>query len=119
MPEPTVGESQVTAIDVALEPDATMMQHAQAANARLLKVFPQGFSLDATHNPHVSVLQRFVRTADLEPVYAAVDTVMSGEAPAKWMLRAVKYYYIPSGPMGLAGIVAEPTADLLRLQQKL
>ena len=44
----------VTAIDIALEPDATMIQHAKAANARLLKEFPKGFALDATHHPHVS-----------------------------------------------------------------
>ena len=30
----------VTAIDIALEPDATMVRHAMAANARLLKSFP-------------------------------------------------------------------------------
>ena len=30
-------ENPVTAIDIALEPDATMIQHAEAANARLLK----------------------------------------------------------------------------------
>lgn len=40
--------SPVTAIDIALEPDATMMEHAKADNARLLKVFPGGFALDAT-----------------------------------------------------------------------
>ena len=56
----------VTAIDIALEPDATMVQHATAANARLLKSFPKGFSLDATHHPHVSILQQFVRTDDLD-----------------------------------------------------
>ena len=28
------GESQITAIDIALDPDATMIQHAQADNAR-------------------------------------------------------------------------------------
>ena len=48
-------ENPVTAIDIALEPDATMIQHAQAANARLLKVFPKGFALDATHHPHISI----------------------------------------------------------------
>ena len=47
----------VTAIDIALEPDATMTQHAHAANARLLKSYPKGFALDATHNPHVTMLQ--------------------------------------------------------------
>ena len=30
-------QNPVTAIDIALEPDATMIQHAQADNARLLK----------------------------------------------------------------------------------
>jgi len=50
-------ESPVIAIDIALEPDVTMIQHAQAANARLLKAFPQGFALDETHQPHVTMLQ--------------------------------------------------------------
>lgn len=108
-----------TAIDIALEPDATMIRQADAANAKLLKVLPQGFALDATHNPHVSILQRHVRTADLDRVYVAVDTVMAGEEPTSWALKAFKYYYIPSGPVGLAGIVVQPTDGLLRLQQKL
>ena len=58
-------QSPVTAIDIALEPDTTMVQHAMAANARLLKSFPRGFALDETHHPHVSLLQQFVRTDDL------------------------------------------------------
>ena len=40
-------QNPVTAIDILLEPDATMIQHAEAVNARLLKVFPKGFALDA------------------------------------------------------------------------
>ncbi len=40
-------QNPVTAIDIALEPDATMMRHALADNARLLKEFPKGFALDA------------------------------------------------------------------------
>ena len=112
-------QSPVTAIDIALEPDATMIQHAQADNARLLKAFPKGFALDATHNPHISMLQQFVRTADLDKVYAAVDKVFAAEKPTSWKLKAYKYYYIPSPPIGLAGIVVEPTEDLHRLQQEL
>ena len=34
-------ESRVTAIDILLEPDATMVQHAQADNARLLRRIQQ------------------------------------------------------------------------------
>ena len=34
--------NSVTAIDILLEPDATMVQHAHADNARLLKAYPKG-----------------------------------------------------------------------------
>lgn len=112
-------QNPVTAIDIALEPDQTMIRHAQADNARLLKVFPKGFALDATHHPHVTMLQQFVRTADLEKVYAEVNKVLAEEKPTSWKLKAYKYYYIPAPPVGLAGIVVEPTPDLLRLQQKI
>src|SRR5271169_3556083 len=112
-------QNPVTAIDIALEPDDIMIQHAQAANARLLQDFPKGFALDATHHPHISMLQQFVRTADLDKVYAAADKVFVSEKPSSWKLKAFKYYYIPSPPVGLAGIVVEPTADLHRLQQEL
>jgi len=112
-------QNPVTAIDIALEPDATMVQHALAANARLLKAFPKGFALDETHHPHISMLQQFVRTDDLDKVFAAANAVMAKEKPTAWTLKAFKYYYIPSPPLGLAGIVVEPTEDLHRLQDEL
>ena len=112
-------QSPVTAIDIALEPDAVMIQHANADNARLLATFPKGFALDETHHPHVTMLQQLVLTADLDKVYAAAGKILAGEKPTTWKLRAFKYYYIPSPPIGLAGIVVEPTADLHRLQDKL
>jgi 2'-5' RNA ligase len=112
-------QNPVTAIDIALEPDATMVQHAMAANARLLKAFPKGFPLDETHHPHVTMLQQFVRTEDLDKVFAAANAVLAKEKPTAWTLKAFKYYYIPSPPVGLAGIVVEPTEDLHRLQDEL
>ncbi len=112
-------QSAVTAIDIALEPDTTMVQHAMAANARLLKSFPNGFSLDATHHPHISILQQFVRTDDLDKVFAAANAVLAKEKPTTWTLKAFKYYYILAPPIGLAGIVVEPTEDLHRLQDAL
>jgi hypothetical protein len=109
----------VTVIDIALEPDATMIQRAQAANTRLLKSFPKGFTLDETHHPHISMLQQFVRTDDLDKVFAAANAVLAKERPTTWTLKAFKYYYIPAPPIGLAGIVVEPTEDLHRLQDAL
>jgi 2'-5' RNA ligase len=119
VPGAVAQSNAVTAIDIALEPDATMIQHAMADNARLLKSFPKGFSLDATHHPHVSILQQFVRTDDLDKVFAAADAVLAKEKPTTWTLKAFKYYYIPAPPIGLAGIVVEPTDDLHRLQDEL
>ena len=94
-----------------------MVQHAQADNARLLKACPGGFALDATHHPHITMLQQFVRTADLGEVYTAANRILANEKVTSWNLKAFKYYYIPVPPNGFAGIVVEPTENLLRLQQ--
>jgi 2'-5' RNA ligase len=112
-------QNPVTAIDIALEPDATMVQHAMAANARLRKSFPKGFALDKTHHSHITLLQQFVRTDDLNKVFAAANAVLAKEKPTTWKLKAIKYYYIPAPPFGVAGIVVEPTEDLHRLQDEL
>jgi hypothetical protein len=90
----SAGQSNVTAIDILLEPDATMIRQAQAANARLLKNFPKGFALGGSHAPHVTVLQRYVNTADLDKVYAAAGKVFAKENPTSWKLKAFKYVYI-------------------------
>jgi hypothetical protein len=109
----------VTALDIALEPDQVMIGHATAANAELLKGFPKGFALDATHHPHVSITAGFFPTADLPKIYAAAGQVLAKEDYKSWKLTAFKYYFIPLGPIGLGGIVVEPTPDLIRLQQEL
>jgi len=111
--------SDVTAIDIILEPDATMLQHAEANNARLLKVFPGGFALDASHTPHITMIQRIVRTADLDKVYAAAAEVFARADVTAMKLEAFKYYYAPSGDTGSAGIVAKPTPELIKLQADL
>jgi len=108
---------QVTAIDILLEPDSTMLQHAETNNARLLKVFPKGFALDVTHRPHITLIQRFVRTADLDQVYAAAHKVLAVDNVNAMKLEAFKYYYAPGKDIGVAGIVARPTPELLKLQQ--
>src|SRR5579872_4029013 len=115
-------EPPVTAIDIALEPDATMIHHAEAVNARLRAVFPKGFSLDATHHPHITMLQRYVRTADLDKVYAAASKVFISYNVTSLKLKAYKYYYLTDKSLpglGLSGIVVETTPELVKLQQDL
>jgi hypothetical protein len=62
-------------------------------------------------------LQRYVRTKDLDAVYAAVQRVLNHEHPAGWELQATGYYFLNFENLGLAGITIEPTPKLLRMQQ--
>jgi len=94
-----------------------MLKHSAANNARLLGVFPKGFALDATHTPHITMLQCFVRTADLDKLYAAEEKVFAAANVNAMKLEAFKLYYIPAGGgLGVAGICAKPTPQLLKLQ---
>ena len=114
---PATDQSPVTAIDILLEPDAVMLRHAADNNARLLKVYPKGFALDAAHRPHITMLQCFVRTADLDKLYAAEEKVSAAANVNAMKLEAFKLYYIPAGGgLGVAGICARPTPELLKLQ---
>ena len=117
----TTGAAQpsVTAIDIALEPDATMLQHASALNARLRQSFPKGYALDASHRPHVTMLQRYVRTADLPKVYAAVANIMTAKNPATWKFQAFKIDHAVWSGLALTVILAKPPQDVLEAQQQL
>ena len=108
--------STLTAIDILLEPDGMMLQHAGADNTRLRGVYPNGFALDAAHRPHITMIQCFVRTVDLDKVFAAEEKVFAGARVGAMKLEAFKYYYAPTGATGVAGICARPTPELLKLQ---
>jgi hypothetical protein len=110
----SAGKSDATAIDISLEPGATMLKYAAANNARLLKVYPKGFALDAAHSPHITLVQRFVRTADLEKLYTVVGEVLSRAHVTSMKLEAFKYYHAHGGPVGVAGICAKPTPEILK-----
>jgi hypothetical protein len=120
----SAGQNDVTAIDILLDPDASMVQHADAANAELLKHFPKGFTLGGVHAPHVTMLQRFVNTADLPKVFATADKVIARANPTSFQLTAYKYAYIGEAKMGdvivsVGNILVKPTPELLKLQQEL
>src|SRR5262245_55378546 len=94
-------QSSVTAIDILLQPGVTMLRHTQANNGRLLKVYPKGFAPDEAHRPHITLLQRFVRTVDLNHVYAAAEKVLTGADITRMQLEAFKYYYTPGKDVGV------------------
>ena len=81
--------SDLTAIDVLVDPDEATMDRARAVNARMLQSLPQGWALDATHRPHITTLQRYARTADLDQVYQAVEETLAETDLASLTYQAV------------------------------
>lgn len=114
-------QSTITAIDVLLDPDKTMLDSAKAYNEMMRKNYsgPGSYSLDAVHTPHITVLQCFVNTADLGKVYDAVAKVVKSENPATEKVTTSGFYYYPYKGLGLAGITATPSPKLLSFQAKI
>ncbi len=106
------------AIDVLLEPDPAMVRKANALNARLRGDYPAGYELDATHAPHVTLLQRFVRAKDLDAVTAALTRVLTAERPTALTLKAKGIDYVMWGGVAVTVVVVERTPELMRLHQK-
>jgi hypothetical protein len=80
-------QTTITAVDVVLEPDVTMIRQAQAANAALLKNFPKGYALGDEHAPHISVMGGYVYTASLDKLFTAAATVLASEKVTSWKLN--------------------------------
>jgi len=120
-PYDLITESDVIAIDILLDPDKTMLDSAKVYNDLMRNNYsgPGSFELDAIHTPHITVLQCFIKTDDLENVYKAVDKVVKSENPTNEKLTASGFYYIPVNGLGLAGITADTTSALLTFQAKL
>jgi hypothetical protein len=85
--------SDLTAIDVLIDPDEHTITRAREVNARMLESVPTGWALDDTHQPHITTLQRYVRTADLDHVYAAVEKVVADTDMAALSYQAMKIHH--------------------------
>jgi 2'-5' RNA ligase len=107
------------AINVLLSPDAAMVEKSTAINTRLRENYPDGFPLDANHAPHITILQIFIKTADLANVTDAVSEVLRREQPMDLEGRANGYFEMAEKNLKLLGFSIEATQDLNRLQQKI
>ena len=109
----------LTAIDILICPDELALERAKAENAKFRENFPKGFALDPQHMPHMTMLQRYVRTACLDDVFAAVERVIRSHDLSKLELRAVKFGHLPVAALpgvGLAAMVVAPSLKVLAVQ---
>ena len=111
-------DDKLVAIDILLEPDQTMIAKARAVNAGLRGNYPGGYELDATHAPHVTLLQRFVRAKDFDAVTAAVSKVLTAERPTDLQLNAKALDYVIWGGVAVTVLVVERTPEIMRLHEK-
>jgi len=114
--------TDLTAIDILIEPDAAALGHAAAQNDRLRVEYPAGFALDDTHQPHITLLQRYVRSADLNSVLSAVENVIRSRDVSQLSFQAIAIRHIPVAAIpgvGIAAIVVSPSPEVLQLQNDL
>jgi hypothetical protein len=111
--------TDITAIDILLEPDGRMLAQAEANNARLRADFPTSFALDEAHRPHITLLQCFVKNTDLAGLCAAAGAVLHATHVTNMALQASRYGYTPGPGMGIAGIWVAPAPALSKLQAKI
>jgi len=113
--------SDLTAIDILVNPDDGAIERAKQINERMRESVPSGYALDATHQPHITTLQRFVRTADLDHVYDAVATTIEATDMSSLGYQAIAIGHGDWGVpgQGLAAIVVQPNSEVLAFQAAL
>lgn len=109
---------ELVAIDVLIQPDQKMLSASEQWNAMMREQTPEGFELDEEHAPHITLIQRYVAESDMPRVLEAVKEVKSRWDLDDLKMEAIGLYHIPSGEIGLAGIVVEPSDKLIELQDE-
>jgi 2'-5' RNA ligase superfamily len=114
--------SSLTAIDILILPDPAMQTKATAWNTRLRQSVPDGFALDENHTPHITLLQRYVRTDQLDDVYNVVASTIATAPVETLELTAVKlaHMQVAATPgVGLAGLLVKASPPVIDLQTAL
>ena len=109
---------RIIAIDVLIEPDAAMLDHAGQMNARLLAHYPAGYALDAAHAPHITLVQSYVRESDLPAIAGAVARVMRDPPPTALRFTATGYVVGASDDAGILMLGVAQTPGVARLHER-
>ena len=102
-----VVEEKILAIDILLDPDQVMLDKSKFYNDRMRENYPEGFALDASHQPHITVIQAFIKESALEDIKESISIMIDSMDLAERDLVANGLYYMPYDGMGLAGITVK------------
>ncbi len=110
--------SDLTAIDILFLPDERTVERAKSVNARLRESVPTGYAFDASHQPHITALQCYVRTAELEVVFGAVEKAIHGTDLFSLSFEAVliRHDDWDTPGQGCAAYVVRPSPEVVDFQ---
>jgi hypothetical protein len=114
--------TDLTAVDILIEPDHDSIERARGVNRRMPLSIPAGITLDDTHLPHITMLQRYLVTGDLDEAYAAIEQTLATTDAASLSYHVPGITYSEHwGPPGQAAAVlgVEPNQQVLDLQAAL
>ena len=104
--------SDLTAVDILIEPDDATIERARAVNRRMPLSIPAGITLDDTHLPHITILQRYLTTADIDHAYAAIAQTLAATDTAGLRFHVDGIAYSEDwGPPGQAVAVLDIQAN--------
>jgi hypothetical protein len=112
----------LTAVDILVEPDAAAIERARAVNRRMPLSIPAGLTLDDSHLPHITMLQRYLVSPELEAAFAAIEAAVAATDPAALSYHVPGITYSEHwGPPGQAAAVlgVQPNQQVLDLQAAL
>jgi hypothetical protein len=113
--------TDLTAIDILVKPDQATVTRAKRVNERLRTSVPAGYALDATHQPHITTLQRYVNTADLDLFFDAVGKTIASTDIRTLGYEAVMIRHTDWGipGQGYAVFLIKPSPQVLDFQSAL
>jgi 2'-5' RNA ligase len=112
--------TRTIAIDALIEPDEATREYARELNRRLRQAMPEGFPLDATHVPHITLLQRYVLATDLDEALEALGPAMAADLTGV-RLRAARLAHgeWDAPGVGMLSLLLANDARLTDLQEAL
>lgn len=110
-------KEKVIAIDVLLTPSQEMYEQAIQLNTLMNDSNPETIKLDKDHIPHVTLLQCFIREADMPKVRRVLEGQF--ENIKNETLRAENLFYYIEKEESFAMISVEKNSALLKLHEKI
>ena len=110
-------DAKLIAIDVLLEPDRPMADKVKSLNAWLRENYQAGYALDATHMPHVTLLQRLCERETSMRLPPQSRRYLWPSTAMKLTIRSLDYLRFAG--LAVAVLIVERTTELMWLHHRI